>query len=80
MEVFKTYVTCEIGFSIADQNNNWSKSKVAISSEVGPGYPDKDFLAWVVQSQIADATNACNEQIEELAKRISETAHSNGTT
>lgn len=72
MEVYKTAVTCEIAYSVQTPSGDWTKSRVAITSEVGPGYPQKEFLAWVIKSQIADATQACDEQIETIANKIVE--------
>lgn len=73
-EVYKTTVTCTIGYSIQSPDQSWEKSSVAISSEIGPGYPTKEFMTFVLKSQIEDTANACNEQIEEIAKRIVDAA------
>lgn len=69
--VYKTNVTCEIGFSITD-GTNWEKSRVAISSDVGPGYPEASLMQAVLRQQMLDATAACEEQIEEIANKIVE--------
>lgn len=73
-EVYKTNVRCEIGFSIQDQRGNWEKSTVSIASDIGPGYPEPMFLEQVLKQQIDDAANACNEQIENIAKKIVDVA------
>ena len=67
--VYKTNVTCEIGFSITD-GTNWEKSRVAISSDVGPGYPEFELMQAVLRQQMLDATKACEEQIENIANKI----------
>ena len=69
--VYKTNVTCEIGFSITD-GTNWEKSRVAISSDVGPGYPEPPLIQAVLSQQMQDATRACEEQIGRIANRIVE--------
>lgn len=71
-EVYKTNVTCSIGFSIADPNNNWEKSNVSISSDIGPGYPEAEMMQSVLKCQMEDATKACEEQIEAIANKIIE--------
>ena len=71
--VYKTNVTCSIGFSIQDPSStNWEKSNVSISSDVGPGYPDPELMQLVLKQQMADATKACEEQIEMIANKIIE--------
>lgn len=72
MEVYRTDMTVEIGYSIQTPSGDWIKNKVALTSQVGPGYPDKDFLSFVLKSQLSDATQACDEQIEEIARKIVE--------
>lgn len=70
MEVYRTDVTVEVGYSIQTPSGDWQKNKVALTSQVGPGYPSKEFLAFVLKSQVEDATAACNEQIQEIANKI----------
>ena len=69
--VYKTNVTCSIGFSVTD-GENWEKSNVSISSDVGPGYPDAELMQIVLRQQMLDATRACEEQIEHIASKIVE--------
>lgn len=69
-EVYKTEVTCSIGFSICSPDGSWEKSSVSISSEVGPGYPTPDFMTYVMKQQMEDATRGCNEQIQAIAEKI----------
>lgn len=69
-EVYKTEVTCSIGFSICSPDGSWEKSSISISSECGPGYPTPDFMAYVMKNQMDDATRGCNEQIENIANKI----------
>ena len=70
--VYKTQVTCEMGFSICDPSGNWEKSRVAISSDVGPGYPEANLIQAVLSQQMLDATKACEEQIQRIADKIVE--------
>ena len=70
--VYKTNVTCELGFSICDPSQNWEKSRVAISSDIGPGYPEPELMQAVLRQQLSDATKACEEQIETIANKIIE--------
>ena len=70
--VYKTNVTCEIGFSIMSPDQSWEKSRVAISSDVGPGYPSPELISAVLSQQMLDATNACEEQIGRIASKIVE--------
>ena len=70
--VYKTNVTCEIGFSIQSPGGSWEKSRVCIASDVGPGYPEPELMAQVCKRQIEDATRACEEQIERIAGKILE--------
>ena len=70
--VYKTQVTCEMGFSICDPSGNWEKSRVAISSDVGPGYPEANLIQAVLSQQMSDATAACEEQIQRIANKIVE--------
>lgn len=69
-EVYRTEVECSIGFSIQSPDGSWEKSNVSIKSQVGPGYPEKEFLAYVIKSQMDDAVSACNEQIQTISSRI----------
>lgn len=69
--VYKTNVTCSIGFSVTD-GENWEKSNVSISSDIGPGYPDASLMQVVLRQQMLDATRACEEQIEHIANKIIE--------
>lgn len=68
--VYKTQVTCELGFSIQSPDGSWEKSRVCIASDIGPGYPDPALMAQVCRQQMSDATSACNEQIEMIANKI----------
>ena len=70
--VYKTNVTCEMGYSICDPSGNWEKSRVAISSDIGPGYPEANLMQAVLTQQLADATKACEEQIQAIANKIVE--------
>ena len=77
--VLSTRVTCQIGFSIQDPvSGNWEKSDVAISSEIGPGYPSPQTMRSVIRQQMGDAVSGCDEQIETLAKRVLEAAAKGG--
>lgn len=73
-KVYKTRCTVNIGFSIeqtdAAGNHSWEKSGVAIETESGPGYPSKETLAYMMGVQMRDAVDACDEQISEIAARI----------
>lgn len=77
-EVYKTIVTCEIGFSIASidprtgQQGAWEKSNVSISTESGPGYPSKEELSYMLSCQMNDAVDGCEEQLQTLANKIVE--------
>ena len=73
-EVYRTEVTCSIGFSICSPDGSWEKSSVSIASEVGPGYPTPDFMSYVMRQQMDDAVSGCNRQIEEIARKIVEEA------
>ena len=70
--VYKTNVTCEIGFSIQSPDGSWEKSRVCIASDVGPGYPQPELMAMVCRKQMEDASNACAEQIDMIAKKVVE--------
>ena len=70
--VYKTNVVCEMGFSIESPDGSWEKSRVAISSDVGPGYPEPSLIQAVLNQQMADATKACEEQIQRIADKIIE--------
>lgn len=79
--VLSTRVTCQIGFSIQDPvSGNWEKSDVAISSEIGLGYPSPQTMRYVIRQQMGDAVSGCDEQIETLAKRILEAASKGGAS
>ena len=75
-EVYKTQVTCEVGYSICMPSaspgspGDWVKNRVCISSDVGPGYPDATMMHSVLMQQINDATGACDEQIQQIANKI----------
>jgi len=71
-QVYKTDVTCSIGFSICSPDGSWEKSSVSISSEVGPGYPTPEYMSYVLTQQMDDAVKACNKQIGEIANKIVE--------
>lgn len=71
-EVYRTQVECSIGFSIQSPDGSWEKSNVSIRSDVGPGYPSPDMMAWVVKTQMDDAVKACNEQIMAISEKIVE--------
>lgn len=68
--VYKTNVTCEMGFSIESPDGSWEKSRVAISSDVGPGYPEVGLMQAVLKRQMDDAVKACETQISEIASKI----------
>lgn len=70
--VYKTSVTCSIGYSICAPGGDWTKSRVDITSDVGPGYPEASLMQAVLRQQMLDATAACEEQIEEIANKIVE--------
>ena len=73
--VYKTQVTCEIGFSVCVNGTDWEKSRVCIASDVGPGYPEPDLMAQVCKRQMADATSACSEQIDFIANKVIQQAN-----
>lgn len=70
--VYKTEVSCSIGFSIQSPDGSWEKSNVSIKSDVGPGYPAPELMAYIAKMQMDDATKICNEQIESIASKIVE--------
>ena len=70
--VYKTTVTCSIGYSIESPDKSWEKSNVSISSEIGPGYPEANLMQAVLNQQLNDATRACEEQIQTIANKIIE--------
>lgn len=77
-EIYKTTVTCTIGFSIASidpktgQPAAWEKSSVSIATESGTGYPSKEELSYMLHCQMTDAVDGCEEQLNTLANKIIE--------
>lgn len=70
--VYKTEVSCSIGFSIQSPDGSWEKSNVSIKSDVGPGYPEPELMAYVAKMQMDDAVKICEEQIGSIAGKIVE--------
>lgn len=75
-QVYRTEVECTVGFSIQSPDGSWEKSGVSIKSEVGPGYPEPEFMSYVAKTQMSDAVKACDEQIESIARKIVDKARS----
>ena len=69
-EIYKTIVTCSIGFSIESPDGSWEKSNIGITTESGPGYPSESEMQIMLQAQMNDAVSGANEQIETIAKKI----------
>lgn len=70
--VYKTTVTCSVGYSIESPDHSWEKSNVTLASEIGPGYPEAELMQVVLRQQLDDATRACEEQIQTIANKIIE--------
>jgi hypothetical protein len=70
--VYKTEVSCSIGFSIQSPDGSWEKSNVSIKSDVGPGYPEPELMSYVAKMQMDDAVKICEEQIGSIASKIVE--------
>lgn len=68
--VYKVSVTCTMNYSIQSVDKSWEKSGVSITSEVGPGYPTPELMRSVMDRQMHDACDGCQQQIDEIAKRI----------
>lgn len=69
MDIVKTKITTTIGMSVCLPNGDWVKSGHEVMCEVN-AYPTAEDYAKIAQQELADATVACNEQIELLHKRI----------
>lgn len=72
--VYRVDAEISVNFSIQSPSGDWVKKGVAMTAQIGPGYPTQEFLAAVMHQMNRDCEAVCEDEIDRIAEKIANKA------
>jgi hypothetical protein len=72
--VYRVDAEISVNFSIQSPAGDWVKKGVAMTAQIGPGYPTSEYLAAVMHQMNHDCEAVCEEEIDRIAEKIANKA------